>query len=82
MFLILKSDNIENSRTELKGIVFSAPSNQTKIAFFIFLLFYPLTWHICDFSCFHIEIEENVGGLLGGGGGGGKGYVAPLPFKL
>ena len=39
VFLILKSDNIENSRTELKGIVFSAPSNQTKITFFIILPF-------------------------------------------
>ena len=30
------------------------------------LLFYPSTWFICDFFLFHIEIEENVGGLLGG----------------
>ena len=36
VFLILKSDNIENSRTELKGIVFSAPSNQTKVTFFYY----------------------------------------------
>ena len=33
------------------------------------------------FSCFHIELKENVSGLMGGGGG--KGYVAPpLPLKL
>ena len=28
--LILQSDNMENSRTELKGIVLQVPSNQTK----------------------------------------------------
>ena len=33
------------------------------------LLFYPSTWYICDFFLLHIEIEGNVGGLLGGGGG-------------
>ena len=33
------------------------------------------------FSCLHIEIEENVGGLLKGGGGGGKGYVG-LPSQI
>ena len=38
-FLILKSDNIENSRVELKGIVLPVPSNQIKITFFIILLF-------------------------------------------
>ena len=32
-FLILKSDNIENSRIELKGIVL--PSNQIKVTFII-----------------------------------------------
>ena len=39
-FLILKSDNIENSRIELKGIVLQVPSNQIKVT----LLFYPSTW--------------------------------------
>ena len=29
-FLILKSDNIENSRIKLKGIVLQVPSNQIK----------------------------------------------------
>ena len=38
-FLILKSDNIENSRIELKGIVLQVPSNQIKITFIIILLF-------------------------------------------
>ena len=50
-FLILKSDNIENSRTELKGIVFPVPTNQIKKTSFI-ILPYPSTWYICDFSCF------------------------------
>ena len=37
--LILKSDNIENSRIELKGIVLTAPSNQIKVTFIIILPF-------------------------------------------
>ena len=38
-FLILQSDNIENSRIELKGIVLPVPSNQVKVTFFIILPF-------------------------------------------
>ena len=38
-FLILKSNNIENSRTELKGIVLQVPSNQIKVIFIIILPF-------------------------------------------
>ena len=38
-FLILKSDNFENSRTELKGIVLQVPSNQIKVTFIISLPF-------------------------------------------
>ena len=38
-FLVLKSDNIENSRTELKGVVFPVPSNQIKGRFIIILPF-------------------------------------------
>ena len=34
-FLILKSDIIENSRIELKGIVLPEPSNQIKVTFII-----------------------------------------------
>ena len=30
-FLILQSDNMENSRIELKGIVLQVPSNQIKV---------------------------------------------------
>ena len=38
-FLILKSDNIENSRIELKGVVLPVPSNQIKVTFIITLPF-------------------------------------------
>ena len=38
-FLILKSDVIENSRIELKGIVLQVPSNQSKVTFIIILPF-------------------------------------------
>ena len=38
-FLFLKSDNIENSRIELKGIVLQVPSNQIKATFIIILPF-------------------------------------------
>ena len=76
-FLILKSDNIENSRLELKGIVLQVPSNQIKVTL---LLFYPSTWYIWDFFLFHIEIEGKCGWNIGGGGA--KGYVGPPPLKL
>ena len=46
-FLILKSDNIENSRIELKGIVLQVPSNQIKVTFIIILPFNLV--HLCDF---------------------------------
>ena len=38
-FLILKSDIIENSRIELRGIVLPVPSNQIKVAFIVILPF-------------------------------------------
>ena len=38
-FLMLKSDIIENSRIELRGIVLPAPSNQIKVTFIIILPF-------------------------------------------
>ena len=38
-FFILNSDNIENSRIELKGIVLQVPSNQIKVTFIIILPF-------------------------------------------
>ena len=72
--LILKSDNIENSRTELKGIVLPVPSNQIKVTFIIILPF-NLVYLWFFFAYFTQKMKENVGGLLGGG----KGYVPPLP---
>ena len=39
-FLILKSDIIENSRIELRGIVLPLPSNQIKVKFILILPFY------------------------------------------
>ena len=71
IFLILKSDIIENSRIELRGIVLPVPSN----LMLHLLLFYPSTWYICDFFLFHIEIEGKGGWIIGGGGA--KGYVGP-----
>ena len=38
-FLIFKSDNIEDSRLELKGIILPVPSNQIKVTFIIILPF-------------------------------------------
>ena len=45
-FLILKSDIIESSRIELRGIVLPVPSNQIKVTFSIIC---PSTWYVCDF---------------------------------
>ena len=49
-FLILKSDIIENSRIELRGIVLPVPSNQIKVTFIIILPFNLI--RLCFFSCF------------------------------
>ena len=54
IFLIPKSDIIEKSRIDLRGIVLPVPSNQIKGNL---LLFYPSTWYICDFFLVHIEME-------------------------
>ena len=81
-FLILKSDNIENSRIDLKGIILQVPSNQIKVTCIIILPF-----NFCDFFLFQIEIEGKYrwiirgGGGGGGGGGGEQSYVSP-PLKL
>ena len=37
-FLILRSDILENSRIELRGIVLPVPSNQIKVTFIIIIL--------------------------------------------
>ena len=39
LFLILKSDIIENSRTELRGVALPVNSNQIKVTFIIILPF-------------------------------------------
>ena len=62
-FLILKSDIIENSLIELRGIVLPVPSNQIKVTF---IIFFPSTWYICDFFLFHMEIEGKGGWIIGG----------------
>ena len=58
-FLILKSDIIENSRIELKGIVLSVPSNEIKVTVITILPFNLV--HICNSFVFHIEIERKCG---------------------
>ena len=73
-FLILKSDIIENSRIELRGIVFDSTF---KLKLHL-LLFYPSTWYICDFFLFRIETEGKDGCIIEGGA---KGMLAP-PLKL
>ena len=78
-FLVLKSDIIENSRIELRGIVLPAPSNQIKKLHL--LLFYPSTWYICDFFLFHIEIEGK-GGWNIWGGGGANGMLPPPSSQI
>ena len=70
-FLILKSDIIENSRIELRGIVLPVPSNQIKVTFIIILPFNLV--HLLFFSLFHIEIEGKGGWIIGAGVGGGGG---------
>ena len=47
-FIILKSDNIENSRIESKGIVLQVPSNQLKLHLLLFFLV-----HLCFFPVSH-----------------------------
>ena len=74
-FLILKSDIIENSRIELKGIVLPVPSNQIKDTFIIVLPF-----NLVHFIfLFRIEIEGKCGWIIGGGGGGQR-VCCPLPL--
>ena len=60
--LVLKSDIIENSRIELRGIALPVPSNEIKVTFT------TSAWYICDSFLFHIEIERKGGWIIGGGG--------------
>ena len=73
--LILKSDIIENSRIELKGIVSPVPSNQTEVTFIIIL---PLNLVYLRFFLFHIEIE----GKLWVAYWRGQRVCCPPPLKL
>ena len=56
IFFILKSDNIENSRIELKGIVLQVPSNQIKATVIIILPFNLV--HLCFFSVSHKNLRK------------------------
>ena len=66
-FLILKSDIIENSRIELRGIV---PSNQIKVIFIIILPFNLV--HLWYFPVSHRNWRKRRNDYWGA-----KGYVAP-----
>ena len=77
-FLIIKSDNIENSRIDLKGIILQVPSNQIKVTFIIIL---PFNLVHLKFFLFHIEIEGKYG-WINGVGGGAKAIRAPPPPTL
>ena len=68
-FLMLKSDIIENSRIELRGIVCQYLQFNLKLHL---LLFYSSAWYICDFSMSHLEIEGKGGWIIRWGGGGQK----------
>ena len=77
IFLILKSDKIENSRIELKKEF----CQYLQIKFKLHLLsFYPSTLYICDFFLFHLEIEGTCGWIIRGGGGA-KGML-PSPSQI
>ena len=93
-FLILKSDKIENSRIELKGIVLQVRSNQIIVTFIIILPFNLV--HLSFFPVSHRNgrkmwvhywgAKGYVGPpsqIIGGGGGGGGGWppapLAPWP---
>ena len=72
-FLILKSDNIENSRIELKGIVLPVPSNQIKVTFIIILPFNLV--HLWFFPVSYRN-RRKMWMDYWGGGGGPKGMLA------
>ena len=66
-FHILKSDIMENSRIELRGIVLPVPSYQIES-----YIYYYFTLQLGNFGTFvifflfHIEIEGNCGWIIGG----------------
>ena len=71
-FLILKSDIIENSRIELRGIVLPVPSNQIKVAFIIIFPFNLV--HLCFFPVSHRNRRKRWVDYWRT-----KGYVCPPP---
>ena len=82
-FLIIKSDDIENSRIDLKGIVLPEPSNQIKVTFIIILPFNLV--HLWFFPVSHrnwrkMWVDYCV--CVGGWGGGGWQRVCWPPLKL
>ena len=70
--LILKSDIIENSRIELRGIVLPVPSNQIKVTFIITLPFNLV--HLWFFPVSHRNWRKRSRWV---NYWGAKGYVAP-----
>ena len=71
-FLILKSDIVENSRLELRGIVLPAPSNQIKVTFIIILPFNLI--HLWFFPVSHRNWRKR---RVDYWGVGAKGMLAP-----
>ena len=74
IFLILKSDIIENSKIQLRGIVLPVPSNQIKVAFIIILPFNLV--YLWFFRVSHRNWRKRWVDYWGA-----KGYVGP-PLKL
>ena len=75
IFLILKSDIIENSRIELRGIVLPVPSNLINVAFIIILPFNLV--YLWFFPVSHRNWRKRWVDYWGA-----KGYVGPPPLKL
>ena len=71
-FLILKSDNIENSSMDLKGIILQVSSNQIKVTVIIILPFNVV--HLWYFPVLHRSWRKMWVDYWGGT----KGMLAPL----
>ena len=74
-FLILKSDIIENSRIELRGIVLPAPSNQIKVTFIIILPFNLV--HLWFFPVTHRNWRKRWVDYWGG-----QRVCSPPPYQI
>ena len=77
IFLILKSDNIENSRIELKRIVLPVPSNQIKVTFIIIL---PFNSGLLGDWGGAKGMLAPLSNYLGGGGAGSPRPPLPTPM--